>query len=328
MRLLSYIPAPGDWGRRFRLYGIMIALGVLAALELARRRWKARGGDPDDISAIALWAVPAGLIGARLYHVITDNELYRGHWLDAFAIWNGGLGIPGGIALGLLVGVIVARKRGMRLAPGLDIVAPALPLAQAIGRMGNYFNQELFGRPTDLPWGLQVDPGYRPHDLVSFTYFQPTFLYEMLWNLALCGFLIWLDRKRVIRPGRLFALYIFGYFLGRLWVESLRSDFANTILGLRVNTWMSLLAMAAMVLVFVIGGVRRRPGDSDEPYVDGHRFDDEVATDVGADESDEAATGADAGEPVGLRSGPTKKKIEAKTAEDQYVAGDDATPDP
>ncbi len=137
------------------MYGLMIALGVVAAIELARYRWRARGGDPDDIYAIAFWAVPAGLIGARLYHLATDWRTYQGHWIDALKIWNGGLGIPGGMAAGITVGRVVARRRGMRLPPALDAVVPALPLAQAIGRLGNWWNQELFGRPTDLPWGLR-----------------------------------------------------------------------------------------------------------------------------------------------------------------------------
>jgi prolipoprotein diacylglyceryl transferase len=281
--ILSSIPSPGDWGRRFRLYGIMIALGVIAGLELARRRWLHRGGNPDDMSSIALWAVPAGLIGARLYHVITDNELYRGHWFDSpfsadthspLAVWQGGLGIPGGILFGVGVGVWVGHRKGIRLSAGLDAVAPAIPLAQAIGRWGNYFNIELFGRPTTLPWGLTVpdDVAARAGFGPGLTY-HPTFLYECLWNLGLVLVLIWIDKKRVIRPGRLFALYIGGYFTGRLWVEALRSDEANKILGLRVNIWLSLLAMAGVALFLLIGGLRRREGDSYEPYTDGHRFD-------------------------------------------------------
>lgn len=266
----------------FTAYGLMIALGVIAGVWLARRRWSDRGGDPEDITTIALWAVPAGLIGARLYHVVTDNQKYRGHWFDnpfapdnssPVAIWKGGLGIPGGILLGVAVGVFVAHRMGLRLAPGLDAVAPSLPLAQAIGRLGNWFNQELFGRPTDLPWGVEISAANRPVGLAEFSTYHPTFLYELLWNLALAGFLIWIDGKRVLRPGRIFVLYVGGYFLGRLWVESLRSDEANLILGLRVNIWTSLLCIAGAALFLVVGGVRRRPGDSDEPYRDGHRFD-------------------------------------------------------
>jgi prolipoprotein diacylglyceryl transferase len=284
------IPAPGSdgepWGRTYRLYGIMIALGVLAALEMARRRWQAKGGDPEDMSALALWVIPAGLIGARLYHVLTDNVTYRGHWFDnpfggpeaqsPLALWNGGLGIPGGLLFGFLAGYVVAKRRGMRIPNVADAIAPGVPLAQAIGRLGNYFNQELFGRPTDLPWGLYVDPQYRPPEYITFETFQPTFLYEGLWNLGLMAFLLWIDKKKVLRPGRLFILYIGGYFLGRLWVEALRSDEAKTIiLGLRVNIWTSVLALLAVAAVLAFIGVRRKPDDDFSPYMDGHTFDHE-----------------------------------------------------
>jgi prolipoprotein diacylglyceryl transferase len=271
--MLSTIPAPGAWGQRLHLYGIMIALGAFLGLELARRRWAARGGDPEDMYTIALWAVPAGLIGARLYHVITDNELYRGgNWYTAFFIWNGGLGIPGGILAGVVTGICVARRHAIRIPVALDTVAPSLALAQAIGRWGNYFNQELFGRPTTLPWGLGVDPIHRPPGLERFTTYHPTFLYEMLWNLALVAALILIDRRRILRPGGIFALYVIGYFTGRLWVEALRSDYANTILGLRVNTWTSLIGITTVAAFFVARGLRRRAADSDEPYDDGHRW--------------------------------------------------------
>ncbi|MGZ4786711.1 MAG: prolipoprotein diacylglyceryl transferase, partial [Acidimicrobiales bacterium] len=261
--VLASIPSPDSnqislGPIHLRAYGLMIALGVFAAVEISRRRWRARGGDPDDISAIAIWAVPAGLIGARIYHVITDNELYRGHWFDVpwakganspLAIWNGGLGIPGGIFLGVVVGVWVGHRRGMRLPVGLDVVGPAMAVAQAIGRLGNYFNQELYGRPTTLPWGLEISPAHRPIGFEQFATFQPTFLYEALWNLALAGLLVLIDRRRVLRPGRIFVLYIGGYAVGRFIVESLRSDPANKILGLRVNIWTSIVTFVG-VLIF------------------------------------------------------------------------------
>jgi prolipoprotein diacylglyceryl transferase len=269
------LPSPGSGNLGpFRAYGLMIALGVLAAVELARRRWRGRGGDPDDITAIAIWAVPAGLIGARLYHVITDwNRLYADEPLDAFKIWQGGLGIPGGIALGVVVGIIVARSRGIRIPSGLDAIAPALPLAQAIGRLGNWFNQELYGGPSDLPWALEIDPEHRVAGYESVATFHPTFLYEALWNLALVGLLIWIDSKRVLRPGRIFAVYVGGYFLGRLWVESLRVDTASELLGLRVNIFMSLVGIAASVIFLIAGGLTRREGDSDALYHDDARDD-------------------------------------------------------
>ena len=189
-----------------RLYGLCIAVGVIAAVMISSKRWEARGGNPDDIGTIALWAVPAGVIGARMYHVATDWKTYRGDWAQALNITNGGLGIPGGILLGVLVGVIVVKKKGLPVAPLLDVVAPAIPVAQAIGRLGNWFNQEVFGRPTELPWGLKIDLLYRPQGYEQFTTFHPTFLYEGLWSLGVAGILILIDRTRKLRPGELFAL--------------------------------------------------------------------------------------------------------------------------
>ncbi len=264
---LASIPSPSSNAiGPFRAYGLMIALGVLAAVEVSRKRWKSKGGDPDDISAIAIWAVPAGLIGARLWHVITDNQLFRDDPMKVFAIWQGGLGIPGGIILGIAVGAWVGHRRGMRLSVATDAVIPTIALAQAIGRLGNWFNQELFGRPTDLPWGLQIDPQFRPARYATFETFHPTFAYEALWNLSLFALLIFVDSKKVLRPGRILPLYLLGYGLGRIWVESMRSDTANTILGLRVNTWTSLGLIAVGLVWLAVGGVRRRPEDDDAPY--------------------------------------------------------------
>jgi prolipoprotein diacylglyceryl transferase len=252
------------------MYGLMIALGVIAAVELGRRRWAARGGNPDDLYAIAFWAVPAGLIGARLYHLATDWRQYQDRWLDAFKIWNGGLGIPGGIALGVIVGLWVAHRRGARLSIILDAVVPALPLAQAIGRLGNWWNQELFGRPSSLPWAIRIDPVHRPVEYIGSSTFQPTFLYEMLWNLALCGLLILLDRKRSLRPGNILPIYVGLYFAGRLWIESLRIDEASMIGPFRINIWMSIVGIGGAVIVLLVRGLRRTIEDIDEPYLDGH----------------------------------------------------------
>jgi len=233
----------------FRMYGLCIALGVLAGVAVARRRFAQRGGDPEDITTLALVAVPAGLIGARLYHVITDwPDLYSDGrwWPDAFLIWRGGLGIPGGVFLGALAALVMARRMKVDWRLMGDAVAPALPVAQAIGRLGNYFNEELYGRPTTLPWGLEVENP--PVQYGVGTLFHPTFLYEALWNLLLAGAIIGLGRVVVLKPGRWFAVYILGYGVGRLWVESLRIDFANEILGLRVNTWISMIAIVGGLL--------------------------------------------------------------------------------
>jgi prolipoprotein diacylglyceryl transferase len=285
--LVASIPSPGSKALEvgplsLRAYGLMIALGVLAAVELGRRRFAAKGLDPDDVSAIALWAVPAGLIGARLYHVITDWKRFQGDWWSAFAVWEGGLGVPGGILLGTLVGVGVARRRGIDLGLAADALAPAIPLAQAIGRLGNWFNQEVFGRPTDLPWGLEIDPQYRPDRYIDSPTFHPTFAYEALWNLALVAVLLWLDKRGVVRRGRLFAVYVLGYGLGRFWVESLRSDAASLILGVRINLWVSgLLVLGGLAWLLwpsgsdEVGGVDdgAEGGDGAPEVVDGDAAD-------------------------------------------------------
>ena len=228
---------------QLRAYGLMIALGVFAAVWLSQKRCPARNIDPLAIQTLALRAVPAGLIGSRVYHVLTDWRSFQGRWIDVFKIWQGGLGIPGGMFAGVVVGVLYARRMGLHIGDLVDVVAPALPLAQAIGRIGNWFNQELFGRPSTLPWAVRIDPEHRPARYANDTSFQPTFLYELLWNLALAGFILWLDRKKVIPRGRLLAVYVIGYGVGRLWIELLRVDPAGHLLGVRVNVWVSLLAI-------------------------------------------------------------------------------------
>lgn len=291
--VLASIPSPGSSAIEvgplsLRAYGLMIALGVLAAIELGRRRFAAKGLDPDDVAAIALWAVPAGLVGARLYHVITDWKRFQGDWWSAFAVWEGGLGVPGGILLGTLVGVWVAKRRGIDLGLAADALAPAIPLAQAIGRLGNWFNQEVFGRPTDLPWGLEIDPENRPDQYVDSPTFHPTFAYEALWNLALVAVLLWLDKRGVVRRGRLFAVYILGYGLGRFWVEALRSDAASLILGVRVNLWVSgLLVVGGLGWLLWPSGADEVGGD-DGPVADGDGPPAEIV-------DDEVDAGIDAG---------------------------------
>ena len=278
--LIASIPSPPRNGLELgplelRAYGVMIALGVIASVSLSRRRWQARGSNPDEISRVAVWAVIAGLIGSRLYHVITDWRRFQSDgWLDALAIWKGGLGIPGGMAAGILVGLWMVRRQGMNRGEAIAAMVPTLPLAQAIGRLGNWFNQELFGRPTDLPWGLEIDELHRPKQYLGVETFHPTFLYEAVWNLLLCGLLLALDRRRrrldvptlvtnprrVSRPGSLLAVYALGYGLGRLWIEAVRIDHASLILGVRVNIWMSLVLIAgsALYLLQTRRGTRRR----------------------------------------------------------------------
>lgn len=252
--VLASLPSPGSDSLRLgpvqlRAYGLMIALGVIAAVWLWGKRLVAAGaGTSDDASSIALWAVPAGIIGARLYHVATEWDRFSDSPGDIIKIWKGGLGIPGGMFLGIVVGAVIMRRRQMPLGLSMWAVAPALPLAQAIGRWGNWFNQELFGRPTDLPWGLEVDAdkvagaGYPPGTL-----FHPTFLYESVWNLALAGVLILIGRRFLPRPhpGRLLAVYVLGYGVGRFWIEGLRIDPSKEGGGLRLNQWMAIVLMCA-----------------------------------------------------------------------------------
>lgn len=253
--VLASLPSPGsssiDIGPlELRAYGLMIAIGVLVAAWLFGRRLTTIGvGGPEDSSAILLWAVPAGVLGARLYHVATEWERFSDAPGDILKVWKGGLGIPGGILLGTIVAVVLARRRGLAVQPFLWAAAPAIPLAQAIGRWGNWWNQELFGRPTDLPWGLEIDAdktiaaGFDPGTL-----FHPTFLYESLWNLALTAVLIVVGRRLMTeRPIRLLALYVIGYGIGRFWIEGLRIDAAKEGGGLRLNQWMA--------IVLVVGGL-------------------------------------------------------------------------
>ena len=211
-------------------------------------------------------AVPAGLVGARLYHVITDWKRFEGDWLEVFNVRAGGLGIPGGAALGILGAVWVMRRRGMNVSALFDAMMPTLPLAQAIGRSGNWFNQELFGRPTDLPWGLEIDVAHRSAGYESVTTFHPTFLYEMLWNLALFGVLVVVTNRRMLRPGYVVGAYVVGYSVGRLWIEALRIDPASKILDVRVNIWISLIGIVAGTIVVILG---RRKAATESVDADG-----------------------------------------------------------
>jgi len=258
MSWLASLPSPPSGSLelgplRLNAYGLMIALGAIAATWLMGRRLESRKwGTRDDASAIAMWAVPAGVVGARIYHVVTDWERFDGRWLDAVKIWKGGLGIWGGLLLGTIVGLWVAKRRGLRPAETLTIVAPALPLAQAIGRFGNWFNQELFGRATTLPWGLEIDDKHLPDGFASGTLFHPTFLYEAIGNIVLMAVLLQVDRRARLRPGQLFFVYVAGYATLRFFVEGLRIDPAKSAGGLRLNQWTSIVMVAVSVAVLVV----------------------------------------------------------------------------
>ena len=261
-------PSQGVWYLGpfpLRAYALCILAGIAAAVWLGERRWVARGGEPGQVSDVALWAVPFGIVGGRLYHVLTDSGNYFGEGGDPVAalyVWQGGLGIWGAIALGGVGAYIGARRAGLVFPPLADALAPGIILAQAIGRLGNWFNQELFGRPTDLPWALEIpDATKRPAGYEQFETFHPTFLYEGLWNLGVLVLLLWADRRFRIGHGRLFALYVAAYCCGRAWIEALRIDpvQADDVFGLRLNVWTSILLFLLAAAYFVVSA-RRRPG--------------------------------------------------------------------
>ena len=257
---------------RIHAYGLMIALGVVAGVWLMGRRFEKRGiGTRDDANSIAMWGVIAGVIGARLYHVATDWSKFSHHLLDIPKIWQGGLGIPGGILFGTLAGVWAIRRRNIPVAVALDCAAPALPLAQSIGRWGNWWNQELFGRPTTLPWGLRINANlidaahFPPNGYPPGTTFHPTFLYESLANLCLCGILVIIGRRAKLRVGHLMALYLLGYGVIRFFVEGLRIDEAHHVGGLRWNQWVSLATVLGVGVYLVISSRRALAPALSEP---------------------------------------------------------------
>lgn len=274
--ILANIPSPpqGVWylgPLPIRAYAVSIMVGIVLALWLTHRRYVARGGNADMVWDAAIVAIPAGIIGGRIYHVITDADKYfcdTCNPVDALKITNGGLGIWGAVALGALAVWALFRYRKVPLAPFADAVAPGIILGQAIGRLGNWFNQEIYGRPTDLPWALDIF--YRVDENGEFapltgrstgeviTSVHPTFLYELLWNLLILALLLLVDRRFRLARGSIFALYVAGYTLGRFWIELMRDDAATMILGQRVNTWVSAVVFLAAVVVFFWLQKRRR----------------------------------------------------------------------
>ena len=261
---LASIPSPSSGVLHLgpvplRAYAACILLGVLVAVFVGDRRWVERGGEKGAVADVAATGVPAGLVGARLYHVITTPDEYLKHPVEALYIWHGGLGIWGGIAGGAFGAWFALRRRGIPFGDFCDAMAPALPIAQAIGRFGNWFNQELYGKATDLPWGLKIDAEHSPTGLPG-TY-HPTFLYEALWDLGVALLVIWADRRWHLTKGRAFALYVAAYCAGRAWIEYLRIDEAHTFFGLRLNDYVSgVLFVAAVTYLWV-----RRDKKADVP---------------------------------------------------------------
>jgi prolipoprotein diacylglyceryl transferase len=272
----TFIPSPADgvWDIGpvpLRAYALGIIVGALVAIWIGEKRFQARGGREGLIGDVAIWAIPFGIVGARIYHVATDPELYFGdgkHVVDALKIWQGGLGIWGAIAGGALGAWIACRRYGVSFSSVADALAPGLLVAQAIGRIGNYFNQELFGKPTTKPWGLEIDAVHRPDGYLQYATFHPTFLYELLWNLAAAAVIIAVDRRVKLTGGRAFALYAMLYTAGRVWIEALRIDTANHIGPFRLNIWTSIIVFVVAAAYFVLS--RRRshvnaPEDTPEP---------------------------------------------------------------
>ena len=307
--LPASIPSPseGSWDLGFfelRAYALCIMAGIVLAVWLGNKRWLARGGEPGVVADVVVWAVPFGIVGARLYHVITDHQLYFGEGRDpwrALEIWHGGLGVWGAIALGAVGGWIGCRRRGVPLPAMADALAPGILLAQAVGRLGNWFNQELFGRPTDLPWGLEIDPQFRPERYADVATFHPTFLYESLWCVLVAVILLWADKRFRMGHGRVFALYVAGYTLGRAFWESLRIDPANEIAGVRVNLWVSALVFVGAILYIVLSA-RARPGreepeslrgfyEDEDPFADSTSDDDASAFSLPDADDDAPASG-------------------------------------
>ncbi|MCW2681629.1 MAG: prolipoprotein diacylglyceryl transferase [Frankiales bacterium] len=274
---LAYLPSPdtGVWNVGpfpVRAYALAIILGVVAAVVIGERRWVARGGTKGLVTDVATLAVPGGIVGARIYHVITSPDRYLDDPIAALYVWQGGLGIPGGIAGGFLVSWLVLWKRGVAKGAFADAVAPGVAVAQAIGRLGNWFNQELFGRPTMLPWGLEIDPD-NADAVAGAEAYHPTFLYELLWNLGVAGLVIWADRRYKLGGGRAFALYCALYATGRIWIEALRIDEANDVLGLRLN-----VVVMGVVLVGALAYLVLRRGERREEQVEPQPEPAEVTT--------------------------------------------------
>jgi prolipoprotein diacylglyceryl transferase len=262
---LASIPSPSsgvvDVGPlHIHMYGLMLLVAIAACIAIAGVRWTRLGGDWDLVLRVAVWGVAFGIVGARAYHDITSWNEVPDTWWGPFAVWQGGLGVWGGILLGVIAGAIVVRRAGESVTLFMDATAPGLLVAQGIGRIGNWFNQELFGKPTDLPWGLEIDPQHRPPQYPLSETFHPTFLYELIYDLAIAGVLIWIGSRFRIRPPGLFALYVAFYTFGRTFEELLRVDPSKHLLGQRLNFWVSIVVFVCACAFFVWWQFIRREG--------------------------------------------------------------------
>ena len=270
MSFVAFIPSPSsgtiDLGPlTIHLYGLMLLLAIAASVALTGYRWVSWGGDWDLVFRVAVWGVAAGIVGARLYHDITSWNEVPDKWWGPFAVWQGGLGVWGGILFGVLAGAWIVHRSGQSVRLFMDAVAPGLLLAQGIGRIGNWFNQELFGKPTDLPWGLKIDPQHRPPVYFDHSTFHPTFLYELTYDVIGVAILLWIDRRFTIRRPGLFALYVSYYCFGRFFEELLRVDPAHHFLGLRINAWVSIVVFVLSTAFFIWWQFIRTPSSDDRP---------------------------------------------------------------
>jgi prolipoprotein diacylglyceryl transferase len=320
----SYIPSPPINSFHIgpllvHFYALGYIVGIAFAILITRRRWRALGGDPDLVNDIALWVVPAGIVGGRIYFDITTPMDIPHVWYGVFAVWTGGLGIWGGVALATVVGVWRLKRLGITPGPFANAIAPGLLVAQAIGRIGNYFNKELFGKPTTLPWGLEIPYQYRvaggiPTQDLHFSTFQPTFLYELIWDLALAAFLVWLGHRVKMKPWGLFALYVAGYSGFRIFEESVRIDSSVYIFGLRLNMYIAIIMTLTGFVWFFLA--QRRPERPVVISVPSRRA-------VGEASSDQAAAEADADtEAAGTEVGTEADAV--GTDADAEAAGADA----
>lgn len=265
--MILFIPSPSISSFQLgpltiHIYALCLITGIIAAWILGSRRWQARGGTAESFETILLWAIPIGVVGARIYHVLTHLGDYfgpgaTGHW---WAIWEGGIAIYGAVGFGALTAWIVARRRKVAFAALADALAPGIAIGQAIGRWGNWFNQELYGWPTTVPWALQIDPAHRVPGYEQYATFHPTFLYESLWDLATAGLLLWADRRFRLGRGKVFALYIALYGFGRTFTESIRLDYSYDTFGpLRFNAAVAIL-ICLVGIVLLLWLRRYRPG--------------------------------------------------------------------
>ena len=327
--MILFIPSPSISGFSLgpvtiRFYALCLIAGIIAAWWLGARRWRERG-DPETFETAVLWAIPIGIVGARVYHVLTHLSDYFGPGINpwsVFFIWQGGIAIYGAIGAGALAAWLVCRAKGARFAALADSLAPGIALGQAIGRLGNWFNQELYGLPTELPWGLEIAPEHRVPGFEQYATFHPTFLYEMLWNLLVVGVLLWADRRFRLGRGKVFALYIALYGFGRFFTEAIRTDYSYDTFGpIRFNQFVAALICLGGVAA-LLWLIRFRPGretevepprQTDEPEAGaeqaaepaGEARLDEAETDAADSTGEPTPDPAEPGEPSPTRRGST-----------------------